>query len=126
MSVRLLADRLQPLRDVMADLRGYNLVTDIDQSGCHPCGRAAAQTLTDDLEDEGMSVLGYVGFSAQKDPDCPFLNYESFDIETISTEELGYLVVSTLEKHDIPYKWEEDESEATETYPTVRKRRYTT
>lgn len=115
----------QPLRDALADLRGHNLVTNIGQSGCHSCGRAAAQTLTDDLDDDGMSVLGYVGFSAQKNPDCPFLNYESFDSETISTEELGYLVLSALKKYDVPYEWEEDESKAIETYPGSGTRRWT-
>lgn len=105
------------LLDAMADLRGYNLVTNIGQSGCNSCGGAAIQRLTDELEDHGTSVLGHVGFSAQTNPENPYLNYGSFDSEAISTEDLGYLVLSTLEKHDIPYEWEEDESKAIEAFP---------
>lgn len=104
----------------MADLRGYNLVTNIGQSGCGSCARPAIETLTDELEEDGTSVLGYVGFSAQYNPETPNLNYGSFDSEKISTEDLGYLVLSALEKHDIPYEWEEDESKAIEACPETR------
>lgn len=115
----------QPLRDALSDLRGYNLMTNIGQSGCYSCGCFATQTLTDDLEDEGVSVLGYIGFSSQKNPDFPSINYESYDSDSISDKELGYLILSTLEEHGIPYEWEEDDSKTIKTYPDAKKRRYT-
>lgn len=96
----------RPLLDAMADLRGYNLVTNIGQSGCSSCGTAAIQNLTVDLEDHGTPVLGYVSFSAQASPQNPDINFRSFDSETMSTEDLGYLVLSTLENHDLTYEWE--------------------
>lgn len=101
----------QHLLDAMADLRGDNIVTNIGQSGCRVCSMKPARNLTHELEGDGTPVLGYVGFSARENIVGPYLAHESFDTETISMAEFGYLVVSTLEKHDIPYYWNGDEKD---------------
>lgn len=101
-------------RDAMADLRGHNVVTNIGQSGCCSCGRAAIGNLVDELEEGGTDVLGYVSFSAQHDPDNPYIGYTSLDAGTLSTEEVGDLVASSLEQHGISYNWDEDDDVAVE------------
>lgn len=111
------------LLDVMADLRGYNLVTNIGQSGCGSCGGYGINQLTDELRDNGTLVLGYAGFSAQASTEAPFINYQSFDSSSVSTEELGLLIQSTLQEHGVTSDWEEDESKSIETYPGKRTRR---
>jgi hypothetical protein len=109
----------EQLVDAMADLRKNSIVTNIGQSGCSSCGSAAASNLADELRNEGIPVLGYVGFSAQDNPDSPYLAYDSFDTETYSAQDIGYLIVSILEKHDIPYQWNGSDSKTINAYPTA-------
>ncbi|MFC7209326.1 hypothetical protein ACFQL3_02195 [Natronoarchaeum sp. GCM10025321] len=118
-SVRRLHHYPQQLLDAMADFRKNNIVTNIGQSGCESCGDPATQNLITELKTDGTPVLGYVGFSAQKNPKSPYLLYDSFDTEALSIQDLGYLIVSILEKHDVPYNWGGSGSKAINTYPTV-------
>jgi hypothetical protein len=111
-----------PFLDAMADLRGYGIVTNIGQSGCSSCAGPGIERLIDDLEEHDSDVLGYAGFSAQQNPDSLSTSYWTFDEVGVTTEELGYLILSTLDKHDVPAAWDGDTSVAIEAYPDKRTR----
>lgn len=105
------------LVDAMAELRGRNVITNIGQSGCHSCSGPAIDRLVEDLEEDGVPVLGFVGFSAQANPEAPYLHYESFDSETMSTETLGRVICSSLTAHEVQYEWTEDGSKSIKALP---------
>lgn len=53
-----------------------------------------------------------VNSAAQEDPDNPYIGYESSDAETMSDEDVGHRIVSLLERHQISYDWDGDDSQA--------------
>lgn len=108
----------RPLLDGLADLRGEYVVTNIGQSGCWSCGCGAMDVLQESLEADDLPVRGYVGFSAQASPECPFINYGSYD-DNISTREFGQRITAVLKAHDVPFEWDGDSESAIETYPNV-------
>lgn len=112
----------RPLLDVLADLRGEFVITSIGQSGCWTCGCDAIDVLRESLEADDMPVRGGVGFSAQANPDRPYINYESFDEDWRDTRELGQLIASLLDLHDVPFNWNGDSDRAIRAYPDAQKR----
>lgn len=112
----------QPLVDAMADLRGAKIITNIGQSGCYSCGLPAVDRLRETLESDGQTVIGGTGFSAQTPCDRPILHYGSFDDVPITTRELGQLITTTFDAHDVPYEWTGDPDTTIETYPKRRPR----
>lgn len=106
----------RPLLDALADLRGEYVVTNIGQSGCWSCGCAAIDVLRESLEADNMPVQGYVGFSAQANPERPFINYESFDDDWRDTRELGRLITSSFELHNVPFTWNGDPDRTIQAY----------
>lgn len=108
------------LLDALGDLRGQYVLTSIGQSGCWTCGCTAISVLRESLEADDMPVRGGVGFSAQANPECPYIHYESFD-NKLSTRELGQRIITVLEAHDVPFEWDGDPERSIKTYPNVRK-----
>jgi len=105
------------LLDALADLRGDYIITNIGQSGCFSCGRAAINTLREQLEAEGTHIHGRAGFSAQSNPKNPVIRYEGFDDKYLSTRELGQSITAALDAHNVPFDWDGDPTITIQTYP---------
>lgn len=87
------------IHDILADLRGEGIVTNLAKSGCEACGHIEGYELADQLRNEGHTVSGYAGLAANTPPEEPLVSIQDFDESSWTSGDIVDLILDSADKH---------------------------